>query len=414
MMRSFPFFSTLGSASPVMPNSLTLGVDERVQMTGFLRALVQTPSPSAGEQAVADLIREELSKVGVREIWTDRAGNVLASLGQDSGPTLLIDAHMDTVDPTASPWPHGAYSAAIKDGVLYGLGSCDMKGSIAGMVYAAKRLVDTSVELQGSLILAFVVQEEPCEGCALKVLIEEEGIRPDWVILAEPSDMTIKRGHRGRVLLRVTVHGKSSHGSRPDLGENAITAAVRLIFSIDLLAAGLASDPFLGPGTLAVTRIESQAASANAIPDACTFYIDRRLTLGETASRAQLQIESVIEREGIRADVEVVEYSADSYTGYRLEGREAFNPWALDQDHPLVSTLSQAAQTVLGHTPAVGKWAFSTDGVYSMAEAGIPTVGFGPGDPDLAHTVNECVRLDEVAQAAQIYALAAAMLLGRQ
>jgi putative selenium metabolism hydrolase len=288
-----------------------------------------------------------------------------------------------------------------------------MKASIAAIVYAAKRLVESRVELNGSLVLAFVVQEEPCEGCALKVLVEQEGIRPDWVLIAEPSDMTIKRGHRGRVLFKVTVHGKSSHGSRPDLGENAITAAARLIFGIDLLAGGLAVDPFLGAGTIAVTHIESQAASANAIPDLCTFYVDRRLTLGETATRAQTQVESVIEREGINATVEIMEFKADTYKGYPLQTRESFSPWALDPEHPLLTALSQAAQVVLGQTPTVGNWAFSTDGVYSMAEAGIPTIGFGPGNPDRAHTVDENVPLDDVARAAHVYALLASILLGK-
>ncbi len=412
-MRSFPFFSAVGSGSQVLPANLVLRADERSQMMDFLRALVQTPSLSCDERAIAHLIQQELHQVGVGSVMTDCVGSVVARLGNGNGPTLLIDAHMDTVAPSASSWPYGPYSGTIKDGKLYGLGACDMKGSIASMVYAAKRLVETGVELNGNLVLAFAVQEEPCEGCALKVLVEEEGIRPDWVVLADPSDLTIRRGHRGRVLFKVTVHGKSSHGSRPDLGENAITAAVRLIFSVDLLAAGLANDPFLGPGTLAVTHIESQSPSANAIPDSCTFYIDRRLTLGETAARAQMQIESVVEREGIQASVEVVEYDARSYLGYRLHAREAFNPWALDQDHPLLTTASHAAQSVLGHAPAITSWAFSTDGVYSMAEAGIPTIGFGPGNPDDAHTVNDHVVLDDVAQAAQIFALLAVMLLGK-
>lgn len=412
-MRSFPFFSAVGSGTQVAPPHLMLGDDERAQMTEFLQTLVQTPSPSTHERAAAELIRRELHRVGVLNVVTDCVGNVVARLGNGIGPTLLLDAHMDTVAPTASPWPHGPYTAAIRDNVLYGLGACDMKGSIASVVYAAKRLVETDVELNGNLILAFVVQEERCEGCALKTMVEDENIRPDWVILTEPSDLSVRRGHRGRVLFKVMVRGRGSHGSRPDLGENAITAAVRLIFSIDLLAAGLANDPFLGPGTLAVTHIESQGASVNAIPDACAFYIDRRLTLGETATRAQMQIESVIEREGIRASVEIVEYDQPSYLGYRLQAREAYNPWALDQDHPLVAAISQAAQTVFGHAPSVSNWAFSTDGVYTMAEAGIPTVGFGPGNPDLAHTVNEHIRLDDVAQAAQVYALLAALLLGK-
>jgi len=390
-----------------------LDVDECVQMTHFLRALVQTPSLSTAEGAVAELIRHELRAVGIQDVRTDRAGSVMALLGNGDGPTLLLDAHMDTVAPTGAAWPYGPYTATVKDGFLYGLGACDMKASIAAMVYAAKRLIEAHVELHGRLVLAFVVQEEPCEGCALKILLEEQNIQPDWVVLAEPSDMTIKRGHRGRVLFKVTVRGRSSHASRPDLGQNAITAAARLIFGIDLLSGGLASDPFLGPGTIAVTHIESRAASANAIPDLCTFYVDRRLTLGETATRAQTQIETVIEREGIDATVEVVEYKSETYAGYPLQVRESFNPWALDPDHPLVAALSRAAQTVIGQPPAIGQWAFSTDGVFSMAEAGIPTVGFGPGNPDHAHTVDERVCLDDVTRAAHIYALLASNLLAK-
>ena len=412
-MRPFPFAPMPASLSSTDPLQFRLNVEESVQMTRFLRLLVQTPSPSSGESAVADLIMQELLAIGIADVFRDSVGNVIARLGNGLGPTLMFDAHMDTVTPTDADWHHGAYTAAIEDGMLYGLGAADDKGSIAALVYGIKKLIDSQIQLQGNLLLAFTVQQEPCEGCALRLLLKETNVHPDWIVLAEPSDLTIKRGHRGRVLFKVTVHGRSSHSSRPDLGDNAITAAARLIFSIDLLAGSLANDPFLGPGTIAVTHIESRSASANAIPDACTFYVDRRLTSGETPGRAQVQIENVIEREGILASVEVMEYEAASYTGHNLHTRQAFNAWALEQEHPLVNALSLAAQTVVGKPPIVGNWSFSTDGVFSMAEAGIATVGFGPGDPDVAHTVDESVRLDDVATAAQTYALLSTMLLSR-
>jgi putative selenium metabolism hydrolase len=392
--------------------SFALSAAEIAQMTHFLQRLVQTPSPSSHEGDLAALIRQELHAIGVADVFTDRAGSVFARLGSGIGPTLVIDAHMDTVAPT-SEWPHDPYAATIRDGYLYGLGAADNKGPIAAMLYGARRLIESNTPLNGNLVLAFVVQQGPCEGAALKVLLEEAEIHPDWVVLAKPSDLTIKRGHRGRVLFKVTVRGRGSHASRPDLGENAITAAARLIFLIDLLSTSLATDPFLGSGTIAVTHIESQSASPNAIPDACTFYVDRRLTLGETAGRAQSQIESVIEREGIEASVEIMEYQSSSYLGHTFRTREAYNAWILDDDHPLIHTLSQSAQTILNRTTPTGHWSFSSDGVYSMAEARIPTVGFGPGDPDTIHTIKERVRLDDVAAAAQIYALLAAKLLSK-
>ncbi|NLH09618.1 MAG: YgeY family selenium metabolism-linked hydrolase [Chloroflexi bacterium] len=409
-MPVFPFFSSSSFAR----ESLSLDADEREQMVDFLQRLVRTPSPSTQESAVAQLIEQELRRIGMEDVRIDRAGNVIARIGDPTGPTLLYDAHMDTVEPASGPWPHPPYEAVIEDGVLYGLGAADAKGSIAAMVYAAKRLVESRIDLDGSLLLAFVVQQEPCEGCALKVLVEEEGIKPDWVVLGDPSDLQIMRGQRGRVLFKVTVHGKSAHASNPALGRNAITAAARLIFGIDLLAADLPGDPFLGPGDIAVTGIESDSPGLNAIPDRCIFYVDRRLTLGETAIRAQTQIEAIIEREGIKADVEIVNYTVPSYTGYPFDAREAFHAWALDEEHELLRALVAAMRHVGERTPTVGHWTFSTDGVYSMGEMNIPTVGFGPGEPRYVHTVDEQVRLDDVARAAQVYALLAAQMLSRK
>jgi putative selenium metabolism hydrolase len=325
---------------------------------------------------------------------------------------LLYDGHMDTVLPTEGAWPAEPHAAEVKDGVLYGLGACDMKGSVAAMVYAAKRLLDAETPLQGSLVMAFVVQEEPYEGCALRECLEETQLKPDWVLLGEPSDLAIMRGHRGRVMFRVTVKGEGSHGSRPDLGTNAISNAARVVFGVDMMAGDMANDPFLGPGTAAITHIESHAASRNAIPARCDLYVDRRLTLGETVNRAQIELESLIAREGLEATIEVCETEVTSYTGHTCHAREAHNPGALDPKHPLLTTLCGIVERIVGEKPPVSSWGFSTDGVYSMGQARIPTIGFGPGNPDHAHTLHDQVRLTDVAIAAHVYAALAATLLG--
>jgi putative selenium metabolism hydrolase len=286
-----------------------------------------------------------------------------------------------------------------------------MKASLAAMVYAAKKLLDADVHLAGELVLAFVVQEEPCEGMAMRVLVEEEGIRPDWVVLGEPTDLHICRGQRGRVELRVTTRGRSSHAAQPGGGENAIYSAMRLIFGLELLSGSLADDRFLGPGSLSITQIESSSPSRNAVPDRCWFYVDRRLTLGENQTRALAEIQSIITREGVLATAEVTDYEGVSYTGYRSKVRGVFPPWALPIEHPLLQAAVRSLRKTLGHRPEITRWAFSTDGVYTMGQANIPTIGFGPGQPENAHAPNEHVCLDKVHVAAGAYAQLAVDLL---
>jgi len=382
------------------------------QLYQFTQRLIQTPSISTQEGTVAALLVEHLKSLSFSNVQVDPMGNVLVTIGNDNGPTLLYDAHMDTVAPAAPEhWPFPPYDAVIQDGSLYGLGTVDMKSAIACMLYGARQLLPYQDRLKGKLILAFVVQEEPCEGLAIRAVIEEDGIRPDYVLLGEPTNMQLSRGQRGCVMFKVSVEGKSSHGSQPALGRNAIYAASRLVFAVQLLADTLPKDPFLGPGTIAVTSIESRGASLNAIPDLCKVYLDRRLTLGETVIAAQAQLESLLARENIPATVQITTYSEPSYTGVLHTAREAHPAWVVDKSHLLVTTLDQVIRGVRNQTPDIGHWPFSTDGVYTMGQAGIPTVGFGPGDPNLAHTAQEAVRLDDLKQAAHVYAGFAASLL---
>jgi putative selenium metabolism hydrolase len=382
-------------------------------MAKFLQDLVRIPSLSTHEEAVASRLASEMRHVGFTDVWNDRMGNVIGRIGMGGGPKLVYNGHMDVVD-VGDPlrWSHPPYDSVIEDGVLYGRGACDMKGGLAAMVYAIGALVEAGVQLAGDLFMVAVVQEEPCEGLAMQELVEEEGIRPDYVVLGEPSNLQVRIGHRGRLEMQVKVHGKAAHASTPDLGSNAIHNAARLIFGIELLAPRLAHDVFLGQGTIAVTEIESQAASRNAVPDCCTFYIDRRLTLGETERKAVAEIQNIIKTEEVDATVDVTDYEAASYTGFECRARNVFPAWAMPQDHPLVQTLVRSVRETLGYRPRLGRWTFSTDGTYSAGVANIPTVGFGPGEERYAHTQDEQVRLNDVVDAARVYAQLAVDLLG--
>ncbi|HPL28361.1 MAG TPA: YgeY family selenium metabolism-linked hydrolase [Anaerolineae bacterium] len=382
------------------------------EMIEFLRRLVQTSSLSTQEGAVAELIAAEMHRLGLPNVQVDAMGNVIARLGPGGGPTLLFDAHMDTVaagDPAA--WRHDPFGAVVQNDVLYGRGAADMKGAIAAMVYGAKRLHDAGLPQRGTLVLAMVVQEEPCEGMAIREVLEGQGIHPDYCVLGEPTNLALARGHRGRLEASVTVRGVSSHASAPDAGQNAVYAAARVIVGIELLAQQLNHDSVLGRGSIAVTQIESMAESHNAVPHRCTLYVDRRLTSDETEVKALTDLRRIIGREGVAAEVTVTEYQATSYTGYACRLRQYFPAWTLPDNHPLLGRAALALEGVLGGRPRQMYWAFSTDGVYTAGVAGIPTIGFGPGEERYAHACDEQVRVPDVVAAARGYAAIAAELL---
>ncbi len=388
--------------------------DDRKDMIAFLQDMVRIPSYSMQEGQMAERLAAEMERVGLRDVHIDRIGNAVGRLGRQGGPMLLYDGHMDVVGPgERSTWRRDPFGAEIEEGVLYGRGAADMKGALAAMVYGAKMLVDYDVPLHGELCLAGVVQEEPCEGLGVRVLIEEEGLSPDLVVLGEATDLQLSRGQRGRMEIKVTARGRSCHASAPERGENAIYRAARLIFGIELLSSQLADDRFLGPGTLAVTHIENTGGSRNVVPDTCTFYIDRRLTLGETEAKAMAEIRAVLLREEARAELAVSEYRSTSFTGYEAQAKCYYPAWALDREHPFVQQVCRAIRNELEYRPEIGRWAFSTDGVYTMGTAGIPTVGFGPGQERYAHAADERIAVREVVQAARGYARIAAEVLGK-
>lgn len=209
----------------------------------------------------------------------------------------------------------------------------------------------------------------------------------------------------------VIIRGKSCHASAPERGVNAIYEAARFVFGLQLLAPQLQTDSFLGQGTITATEIQGRGGSPNVVPDWCRLRIDRRLTIGETEAKALAEVRRILTREGIQADIEIPVYRGTSYTGYVVEAREVFPYWITPDDEPLLRRAIEVVEDVLGYVPRLGKWDFSTDGVYTMGIAGIPTIGFGPGEERYAHTVEDQVRLADIYAAARVYAHLALALL---
>ena len=375
----------------------------RDDVTAFLRDLVAIESPSGGERDVARRVVAEMSELGYDDAFVDDMGNAVGRIG--SGSTkIVLDAHMDTVGVgDRSAWPHDPFAGKVSDGVVFGRGASDNKGALAAEVYAGKLMADRALDdADVTVYVVGTVMEEDCDGLALGYLLTTTLSGVSAVVLGECTDLAVYRGHRVRMEMTVTTKGVSSHASAPERGENAVTAMAPLVMAIDALNPRLRDHDFLGKGTVAVTKIDCETASLNAIPDSCTIHVDRRLTEGETLESALQEIAVVAAPH--RGEIEVPTYSRPSYTGLVLETDKYYPTWVLEDDHPLVEAGVRAGEMALGSAPAVGKWTFSTNGVSSAGRLGIPTIGFGPSEEKWAHTVLDQCPIDHLVSSIAFYA----------
>jgi putative selenium metabolism hydrolase len=391
----------------VNPDTLTtlhaLVAAQRDPILRFLREICAIPSMDGHIKEVAERIGAEMRALGYDEVRFDRMGNILGRIGH--GPRLLLyDSHVDTVglgDPAA--WEWDPFQGKVEDGVLYARGACDEKGSTPGMVYGLALARDLGL-LEGWTAYYFGNMEEWCDGLAPNVLVEVEGIRPDYVVIGEPTKMQIYRGQKGRVEMKVRARGRSAHAASHWLGDNAIYKMLPVLAGVRDLDPHLKADDFLGRGTITVTQIECRTPSINAVPDECAIYIDRRLTCGETKEEAIAQVRALLPPDA-GLSVEMLRYEEPSYTGFVFPVDKYFPAWIIDEAHPLVQAGLRAGEMLWGRRPGTGKWNFSTNGNYWMGKAGIPSIGFGPGDEAHAHTVLDQVPLDDVVRATAWYAL---------
>lgn len=374
----------------------------RSAMTRFMRDLVRIPSYSCQEKEVVHRIAEEMHKTGFDKIFLDKMGNCIGKIGRGK-TVILIDGHIDTVQVTPSQnWTINPFGGVMKNNRIYGRGAADQKGATPAMVYAGKLIKELGLEDDYTLYIACTCQEEDCDGLPILHIVEKEHIQPDFVVITDSTDMKLHRGHRGRMEIKVTMKGKSCHGSMPQLGVNAVYKMAPLIEEIETLNQSLHTDPFLGKGTVVVSKIECQTPSLNAVPDECVIYLDRRLTLGETKELALRQIRQMPHAKG--AKIELLQYSATSWTGLKVAQEKYFPTWVTAEDHWLVKAGLEAGKYALGRKPILTRWTFSTNGVASAGRLKIPTIGFGPGKEELAHTVKEYVEIEDMVKASVFYA----------
>lgn len=373
-------------------------------MTKFLRDMIAIPSESCEEKEVIYRIKEEMEKVGFDRVKIDKMGNILGYIGRGK-KLIAMDAHIDTVGiGDSSLWKYDPYKGAETENEIIGRGGSDQEGGMASMVYAGKILKDLNLEDDYTLLVTGTVQEEDCDGLCWQYLIEQENIRPEFVVITEPTDAKIYRGHRGRMEIKLTVKGISCHGSAPERGENAIFKMAPILKDLEALNPKLKNDPFLGKGTLTVSQIYFTSPSRCAVADSCTVSIDRRLTAGETWQGAIEEIKALTSVKAANAEVTCYDYDRASWTGLVYPTQCYFPTWVIPEDHIATKTVTEAFKSVLNKEPVVDKWTFSTNGVSIMGRHGIPCIGYGPGLEKEAHFPNEKTFKDHLVNCAAVYA----------
>lgn len=373
----------------------------------FFREIVAIPSMDSDIEAVGARVGEEMRKLGFDKVYVDKYGSIVGKIG--SGDTILLyDSHLDTVgigDP--DQWEWDPFEGKVENGLLYARGALDEKNSTPGMVYGMALARDLGL-LDGYTVYYLGNIEEWCDGVGCAAFHDWEGVHPNFVVIGEPTNMKVYRGHKGRYELEVTCKGKSAHAASNYMGDNAVYKMMPLVEAISKLEETFTPDDFLGIGRITVTKISSVSPSNNAVPDECTIFIDRRITFGETKALVREQIQAVIpEKHKGDFDIHGLTYTEPSHTGAVYEYEQYFPSWAFPEDHPFV-VAGRETMRALWRSEDVhgqGKWDFSTNGNYWAGKLNIPCIGFGPGNEIYAHAVNEHVPLADVVEATKFYAL---------
>lgn len=368
-----------------------------------LSRLVKTKSLSTKEKEVVQLIKSMMEEANFDEVKIDDLGNVIGRIGNGE-KIIAIDGHVDTVDVgNLSNWTFDPFGGEIKDGYVHGRGSVDQKGGVASFITAGKILKELGLYNDVTVYFIGSVMEEDCDGLCWKFIVEEDKIKPDCVIVTEPTKCNIYRGQRGRMEIEVSFNGISSHGSAPERGVNAIYLAAHSLIEIEKLNEQLQSDEFLGKGSVTVSQILSDSPSLCAVADYCRFHLDRRLTWGENKDLALSQIEKIVKP--YKGHVELLYYEETAYTGKKYGMEKYYPTWKLEIDHPVIVNGINTYKELFNNDPLVDKWTFSTNGVVINGLFGIPVIGFGPGDEIFAHAPNEKCPIDDLVKASAFYTL---------
>lgn len=374
------------------------------EMIAFAQEVVRTRSLTCKEQNVVKLIEDRMRKLGYDRVEEDDMGNVMGVIGTGE-PYVLFDGHMDTVDVVdGSEWKYGPYSGEIVDGLLYGRGSSDMKSGLVASIYGAYVAKEAGlIPKDRSVWVSASLMEEDFDGEALRYVLESRKLRPEYVVVCEPTtDLRIGVGHRGRSLIEVNVEGVGCHGSSPHKGKNPIYVLSQVIDRVKKLNEDFYRMPGEHP-SVACTKIYCLTASENAVPQTATVVLDRRTALGDTEESVSAEMDKLIA--GLDgASWRFRDFKGTSWKGMDFVYHNFMKAWELPPTHPLIQKTAALVRDVCKKEPELFRFQDNTNATSSAGTFDIPSVIICPGNLETAHARDEYCPVKDIVEACQIYA----------
>jgi succinyl-diaminopimelate desuccinylase len=387
------------------------------ELLSLTKRLIETPSTSSSGTEIYDLVYRLVKKGSPGPVWMGKKSqyleysdfrNVYAKVGNGKGPKIMLNCHLDTVDP-GNGWLNSPFSPVEENGRIYGLGAADMKGGSACAISSFLDISATNGSLDGELYLSCVFGEEAPYSLGTDALLKELTMSDlDLVIIPEPSPLlgiydhcvVHKRIHRsrfpvvivgaeGRVLFEVEFFGKASHASHPSQGVNALHDASRFI--TELTRFDLFSSIKMGRGHYVVLNVDGGDQSFT-VPSYCKLLVNRQLTLGEDEKKAMKEVQDIARSLKLRSKVKIKKrYSPSPELEYKPYLHESSRYMDMFLEHVPVPPYGRSRRKCLFTTSSVGD--FNLFG----ARAGVPTVIYGPGGGNI-HSPNEFVNCSEIFQ----------------
>ena len=400
-----------------------LAAELKPQMVDFCQRLLRVPALSGEEKGVADLYLAEMEKLGYDKVFRDDWGNVVGIVkGTVAGPAIMYNGHLDHVHPgDYSEWggydPYGGavdinsmfnqdMTAEEDAEVIHGRAAADVKGGGAAAVYAGALLLalrGKGVAIKGDFVMTMVVFEESAEMLGMIKLLEEtfpaHGIKPSACVSCEATSLKLALGHRGRVEIKVTVQGVTSHGSAPWLGVNAVNKATKFIDRVEeVVKAEALHDAELGDSSIALTVISCSPGAMCIVPDRCVITYDRRFPPQESPESCIAQIQRIIDEissadPDFKATVEVASQERVTYTGKAVTLPNQKEAYKLEQSHPVAQACAAALQSV-GQPVKWRYWDFGTDLPVTHVRYKIPSIGYSGMQEFYCHRPVDKVRTD--------------------